>query len=104
MKRVAMGITALIVMVSGIAAGVSQTSANPLLRGKVKTDKTIRLEKIMNASPDELFQMWTTEVGVHAFFAPAAKIDPKLGGTYTIIFDPSVDPNGDSLGTNGARI
>jgi uncharacterized protein YndB with AHSA1/START domain len=81
-----------------------QISVNPLMRGKVKTDKTIRLEKMMNASPDELFQMWTTEVGVHAFFAPAAKIDPKLGGGYTIIFDPSVDPNGDSLGTNGARI
>ena len=81
-----------------------QHDANPLMRGKVKAEKTIRLEKMVNASPDELFQLWTTDVGVRAFFAPAARIDPKVGGAYTIIFNPAADPNGDSFGTNGARI
>jgi len=109
MRRVILGLVAAIFSVAGFAEGgappeMQRMSVNPLMRGKVKTDKTIRLEKMMNASPDELFQMWTTEIGVHAFFAPASKIEPKAGGAYTIIFDPVADPNGDSLGTNGARI
>src|SRR5260221_6025913 len=109
MRRVILGLVVAIFSVAGFAEGgappeMQRMSVNPLMRGKVKTDKTIRLEKMMNASPDELFQMWTTEIGVHAVFDPASKIEPKAGGAYTIIFDPAADPNGDLLGTNGARI
>jgi uncharacterized protein YndB with AHSA1/START domain len=77
---------------------------DPLMKGKKKTDKTIRLEKTVNASPDEVFAWWTTDVGVKRIMDAGAKIEPWVGGAYTIIFNPEGDPQGNSFGTNGARI
>ena len=75
-----------------------------LMRGKQKTERTIRLEATVRASPAEVFRLWTTSEGVEEFFAPAAQIEPRSGGRYSIIFAPSKDPQGDSHGTNGAHI
>ncbi len=75
-----------------------------LMRGKVKTGSTITLVKKVNASPDEVFAWWTTDVGVKRIMGAGAKIEPHVGGAYTIIFDPAKDPEGNSFGTNGARI
>lgn len=75
-----------------------------LMLGKLKTDRTITLDVRVNAAPAEVFRLWTTIQGVKQFFAPAARIDPRVGGEYTMIFAPKEDPNGDSHGTNGARI
>jgi len=38
---------------------------------------------------------------VKKFFAPEARIDPRPGGRYTVIFFPSKDPEGDSHGQKG---
>ena len=84
-------------------AGASMTRET-LMAGKQKTDRSIQLEQQVACSPDSVFQLWTTEVGVKKFFAPAAKIELRPGGSYAMIFDPAHDPEGNSRGTNGARI
>lgn len=75
-----------------------------LMKGKVKTERTIFLDVIVEAPPSEAFLLWTTVDGIKKFFAPDAKIDPIIGGRYHIIFFPAKDPEGDSLGTKGARV
>ena len=81
-------------------------SPNPanLMQGKLKTDRTIFLEATLEASPAEIFRLWTSEEGIRKFFAPAARVDARVGGRYEILFAPDKDPEGKSHGTTGARI
>lgn len=68
------------------------------------TGRTILLEATVDASPEEVFRLWTTEDGIRKFFAPKAVIEPRLGGRFEMIFDPERDPEGNDSGTKGARI
>jgi uncharacterized protein YndB with AHSA1/START domain len=79
-------------------------TATGLMDGKTKTDRTIVAETTVDAPPAEVYALWTSPAGVEKFFAPKAEIDPRVGGDYTIIFDPKGDPEGLSTGTKGARI
>lgn len=74
------------------------------MEGKVKTDRTIFLDVTVDISPSEVFRLWATVDGIKKFLAPDAKIDPRVGGRYQIIFYPAKDPEGNSYGTNGARV
>ena len=82
--------------------GPASTAA--LMEGKVKTDRTVNLDRIIEAPPAEVYRLWTTADGVKKFFAPESRIDPKIGGRYQIMFFPSKDPEGESHGTKGAHI
>jgi uncharacterized protein YndB with AHSA1/START domain len=79
-------------------------TGSALMKGKVKTDRTVNRDAIVDASPAEVYRLWTSADGVKKFFAPEARIDAKIGGRYQIIFFPSKDPEGESHGTKGARI
>ncbi len=68
------------------------------------TDRTVRIELVLNRAPSEVYKLWTTEAGVTKWFAPAARVDPRVGGRYEIIFDPETDPDGSLRGTKGAKI
>ncbi len=68
------------------------------------TDRTIRIELVVGCAPSEVYKLWTTEAGLTEWFAPAARVDPRVGGRYEIIFDPATDPDGSVRGTKGARI
>ena len=35
---------------------------------------------------------WTTREGIISFFAPDAKIEPKVGGAFQIYFNPLAEP------------
>ncbi len=72
----------------------SEMDKAALMRGKVKTNRTIFLDITVDAAPSEVFRPWTTVDGVKKFFAPEAKIDAMVGGRYQIIFFPSKDPVG----------
>jgi uncharacterized protein YndB with AHSA1/START domain len=76
---------------------------NPM-PGESDTGRDIHLEIVVPVSRSELFQLWTTEEGVRKFFAPYAKIEPRVGGRYEMIFAPDLDPEGANQGTKGARI
>jgi uncharacterized protein YndB with AHSA1/START domain len=78
--------------------------AAALMAGKTKTDRTIRYEATVQASPQEVYRLWTTPEGVRRFFAPDAVIDAQPGGRYEIHFSPEKDPEGLSHGTKGARV
>ena len=104
-----MKISALIFLVitfAGSQRASSQSTAPnaALMEGQVKTNRTVRLDAIIEAPPSEVYQLWTSADGVKKFFAPEAKIDAKIGGRYQIIFAPLKDPEGESHGTKGARI
>lgn len=96
--------TSLSLISLAFAGSLQGTSEPDLMRGKQKTERTIALETIVNAPSAEVFRLWTTPEGVKQFFAPAARIEPRAGGEYTMIFAPDEDPHGDSHGTRGARI
>jgi len=76
----------------------------PLMDGKVKTANTIVLEAETQCSPEGTYALWSTAEGVQRFFAPAARIDARPGGEYTVLFLPDKDPEGLSHGTTGARV
>src|SRR5262245_30917950 len=76
----------------------------PAPPGKVRTDRTISLEVTVDAPPAEVFRLWTTSEGVTKFLAPAANIEPRVGGRYQVIFDPVGDPEGAFHGTKVGKV
>ncbi len=51
-------------------------------------DKTIDV----NASVDDVWDAWTTRTGIVSFFAPDAKIEPRVGGAFEIYINPEAPP------------
>lgn len=41
------------------------------------------------ATLDQAWDAWTTREGITSFFAPDAKVEPKVGGAFSIHFDPT---------------
>lgn len=101
LASIALAVSSLLLTTVGTAASQELDS---LWKGKTKTDRTIVLEVTVEAPPAEVFVLWTTAEGVRKFMAPDADIEPRLGGDYTIIFEPDRDPDGTHHGTKGARI
>ena len=87
-----------------MASPAPAQTVESLMQGKVVTDRSIRLEAVIDAPPARVFALWTTAAEIPHFFAPQAVIEPRLGGRYEMIFDPDADPTGDDSGTRGARI
>jgi uncharacterized protein YndB with AHSA1/START domain len=74
--------------------------ADSLLSEKKKTGKQIHAEIVVKASPQIVFELWTTTEGVKKFFGLDAEIENKLGGKYFVYFDPQDR----RLSSEGARI
>jgi uncharacterized protein YndB with AHSA1/START domain len=71
----------------GTAAGAAERSI----------DKAVTV-----AAPlDEAWAAWTTREGITSFFAPDAKIEPRVGGAFEIYFNPYADPG--MKGADGMR-
>jgi len=94
----------LTLLLAAAAAQDSTDAADSIMKGKVRTDRMFALDATVDAPPEEVFRLWTTADGVTKFFGPAARIEPKVGGEYTLIFNPGGDPEARSEGTLGARI
>lgn len=88
----------------GAAGARAEDTPAVLMAGKVDTGRRIVLEATVDASPGEVFRLWTTEEGLRSFFAPKAVVEPRLGGRFEMIFDLAHDPEGNDSGTKGARI
>lgn len=46
----------------------------------------------VRTSPEAVWKAWTSEAGVITFFAPAARIESRIGGAYEIYFLPDRPP------------
>ncbi len=51
-------------------------------------ERAIDKEVVVNATLDEAWDAWTTRDGIVGFFAPDAKIEPRVGGAFHIHIDP----------------
>lgn len=58
--------------------------AAPLCAAERSIDKEI----VVNATLDQAWDAWTTREGITSFFAPDAKIEPRVGGAFQIYIDP----------------
>ncbi|HTN48102.1 MAG TPA: SRPBCC domain-containing protein [Burkholderiaceae bacterium] len=55
-------------------------------------ERVIEKSVVVDATVDQAWDSWTTRAGIIAFFAPDAKIEPKVGGAFAIYFDPMAEP------------
>jgi len=55
-------------------------------------ERALDKEVIIKASLEQAWQSWTTREGIVAFFAPDARIEPKVGGAFQIYMDPGAAP------------
>lgn len=51
-------------------------------------DKSVEIK----ASVDQAWAAWTTREGITSFFAPDARIEPRVGGAFHIHIDPGAAP------------
>ncbi len=65
-------------------------------------DQRIEVEVEVAATPEQVFDAWTTRDGVRTFFAPDARIELRIGGAYEMYFMPA-QPEG-VRGSEGCRI
>ena len=56
-------------------------------------ERAIDKEVVIKATLDEAWASWTTREGIVAFFAPDARIEPRVGGAFHIHIDPGA-PHG----------
>ena len=49
-------------------------------------EKIVRKEVFLPATRQEIWDAWTTSEGITSFFAPKAKIELKIGGSYECYF------------------
>jgi uncharacterized protein YndB with AHSA1/START domain len=79
MRRTCVLITALL---SGVGFAATASAS----------ERAIDKELVIAATPDEAWDAWTTRAGITSFFAPDAKIEPKVGGAFHIYIDPLAEP------------
>ena len=56
---------------------------------KPHKDRSIKLEIVVNAAVEKVWQAWTTRDGIRSFFAPGCDIDVRVLGKYDILFAPT---------------
>ncbi len=55
-------------------------------------ERAIEKEVVIQATLDEAWASWTTREGIVGFFAPDARIEPRVGGAFSIHIDPGAAP------------
>jgi uncharacterized protein YndB with AHSA1/START domain len=64
--------------------------------------RELRKEIVVAAPVGEVWRAWTTSEGVVAFFAPEARIEPRVGGAYELYF--MTDAPAGSRGSEGCTV
>jgi uncharacterized protein YndB with AHSA1/START domain len=67
-----------------VATAMMGLSATDALAAERAIDKQVDV----SAPVDAVWAAWTTREGITSFFAPDARIEAKVGGTFQIYFDP----------------
>ena len=75
-----------------LAAALTATVALVSVGSARSAERAIEKSAVIDATLDQAWDSWTTREGIVGFFAPDAKIEPKLGGAFQIYFDPMAEP------------
>jgi uncharacterized protein YndB with AHSA1/START domain len=51
-------------------------------------ERAVEKEVVVRATLDQVWEAWTTREGIKSFFAPDARIEPRVGGPFEIYIDP----------------
>jgi len=51
-------------------------------------ERAVDKEVVIDATLDQAWDAWTTREGIVSFFAPDAKIEPRVGGAFQIYINP----------------
>lgn len=70
------------VAVAAAAAGMAAGAA----------ERALEKEVVVKATPEQVWQAWTTREGVIGFMAPEARVEARVGGPFEIHFDPGAAP------------
>ena len=62
--------------------------ATPVHAAERSVDKQVEVA----ATIDQVWDAWTTREGIVSFFAPDARIEPRVGGAFQIYIDPLAEP------------
>jgi hypothetical protein len=87
-----------------VATSLPAPTAPSVPAGKVDTGRTVELSVLAEGTPAEVSELWASPAGLARFLAPAAVIDPRVGGRYEVIFAPRQDPQGADQGTKASRV
>ena len=49
----------------------------------VAAERAIEKQAVVNATLDQAWDAWTTREGITSFFAPDAKVEPRVGGAFS---------------------
>ena len=90
-------------LVLSLVAGPA-LAAEPIVKDRDPGAHAIEYEVTLDATPAEVFDLWSTAEGLKRFVAPEATVDGDVGGLHQITFDPENDPDGAKHGTKGARL
>jgi uncharacterized protein YndB with AHSA1/START domain len=64
-------------------------------------ERAIEKEIVVTATPEQVWNAWTTREGITSFFAPDAKIDARVDGAFEIYINPLAEPG--LKGADGMR-
>ncbi len=69
----------------GLGSNTADSTAQAAERA---LDKSV----LVAASLDQTWDAWTTREGIISFFAPDARIEPKVGGAFQVYINPLAEP------------
>ncbi|MCC7216069.1 MAG: SRPBCC domain-containing protein [Burkholderiales bacterium] len=55
-------------------------------------ERAIVKEVVVAATPQQVWDAWTTRAGITSFFAPDARVEAKVGGAFHVYIDPLAEP------------
>lgn len=55
-------------------------------------ERAIDKEIVVAATPEQVWNAWTTREGITSFFAPDARIEARVGGAFAIYINPLAEP------------
>lgn len=89
-----MAATALRVVLAVLALSVGGMNAGA-------AERAIDKEIVVTATPEQVWNAWTTRAGITSFFAPDAQIDARVDGAFEIYINPLAEPG--LKGADGMR-
>jgi len=60
--------------------------------GAGAAERAIVKEVVVAATPQQVWDAWTTRAGITSFFAPDARVEAKVGGAFHVYIDPLAEP------------